>query len=124
MTARTWMVAAGVSGALAVALGAFGAHGLADAVSPERLATWRTASSYQLAHAVALAVVALAIRSGWNVRVSGVLFVLGTVLFSGSLYLLVLLEMPILGAVAPIGGVSFIAGWLALALKAWRTPEA
>ena len=124
MTARTWMVAAGVSGALAVALGAFGAHGLADAVSPERLATWRTASSYHLAHAVALAVVALAIRAGWSARASGVLFVVGTVLFSGSLYLLVLLEMPILGAVAPIGGVAFITGWLALAWTAWRTPEA
>ncbi len=124
MTARGWMVAAGISGALAVALGAFGAHALAEAVTPERLGTWRTASQYHLAHAVALVAVALAARGGWNVRASGALFLAGTVLFCGSLYALVLLDLGALGAVAPLGGLAFISGWLWLAWTAWSTPEA
>ena len=120
MSARGLLVAAGLSGALAVALGAFGAHGLAEAVLPERLATWRTAALYHLVHAAALAVTALGARFGWRTGPAGLLFLTGTVLFSGSLYALVLLDLPVLGAVAPVGGVAFIGGWLALAWTGWR----
>lgn len=123
-----WRLAAvaAAAGAVAVALGAFGAHGLEDAVSPDRLATWRTGATYHLAHAVAAALAgALAAlrRSGpaaWAAR----LFLAGVVLFSGSLYALVLLDLPVLGAVAPLGGVAFIAGWAALAVAAWRQARA
>ena len=115
----TW---AALAGAVAVALGAFGAHGLEEAVSADRLATWRTGATYHLAHALAaalaggLAALGLSEAALW----AGRLFLAGVVLFSGSLYALVLLDLPVLGAVAPLGGLCFIAGWAALALAAWR----
>lgn len=111
---------AALSGALAVALGAFGAHGLEDAVTAERLGTWRTGATYHLAHSVAAVLAGTlsfhlpeAARAGW-------LFLLGVVLFSGSLYALVLTDFGLLGAVAPFGGLAFIAGWAWLAVAAWR----
>ena len=118
---RTAAVAAGL-GALAVAVGAFGAHGLEGAVSPERLETWRTGASYHLAHAlagVAAGLVAGLRQSGaalWAAR----LFLTGAAVFAGSLYALVLLDLPVLGAVAPVGGALMIAGWAALAVALWR----
>ena len=114
---RALFAVGAVSGALAVAAGAFGAHALADAVSPERLATFRTGASYHLVHALATCTAALVatLVPGRAVRTAGWLFVAGTVLFAGSLYALVLLDLPVLGAVTPLGGVAFIAGWLALA---------
>jgi uncharacterized membrane protein YgdD (TMEM256/DUF423 family) len=102
---------AGVLGALGVAAGAFGAHGLRGVVTPERMDTWHTASSYHLAHAVVLLVLAL---TGVERRVTFGLFTAGILLFSGSLYALVLLDMAALGAVTPVGGVAFILGWLSL----------
>lgn len=120
MSPRALLVVAGVSGALAVALGAFGAHALAEEVSPDRLATWRTASQYHLLHSLAMGLCAMASRVGWNAGVSGILFLVGTVGFSGSLYLLVLLDLPVLGAIAPVGGLAFIAGWAVLSWTAWR----
>jgi uncharacterized membrane protein YgdD (TMEM256/DUF423 family) len=123
MSARGLLIAAGLSGAVAVALGAFGAHGLAEAVSPERLVTWRTGASYHLAHALGMAVAALGAQAGWRTELAGTLFLVGTVLFSGALYALVLLDLPVLGAVAPLGGASFIAGWLGLAWAGWRRAE-
>jgi uncharacterized membrane protein YgdD (TMEM256/DUF423 family) len=121
---RLAAVAAGLGG-LAVALGAFGAHGLEDAVTPDRLDTWRTGAQYHLAHALA-AVVAFglaAVRSAGAARWAGRLFLAGVALFSGSLYALVLLDLPVLGAVAPFGGLSFMAGWAALAAAIWRLGE-
>ena len=121
---RLAAVAAGLGG-LAVALGAVGAHGLEDAVTPDRLDTWRTGAQYHLAHALA-AVVAFglaAVRSAGAARWAGRLFLAGVALFSGSLYALVLLDLPVLGAVAPLGGLSFVAGWAALAAALWRLGE-
>ena len=111
---------AAASGALAVALGAFGAHGLEGVVTAERLATWRTGATYHLAHSVAAALAGLVATQRARALWAGRLFLLGVVLFSGSLYALVLLDLPLLGAVAPLGGLSFIAGWGALGLAAWR----
>lgn len=111
------LVAAGAMIAgLGVAAGAFGAHGLQDAVTPERLATWATGADYALAHGLAAILAALldalgvrhAARAGW-------LFAGGTALFSGSLAALVLLDVPAFGAVTPLGGVVFLAGWSLLA---------
>jgi uncharacterized membrane protein YgdD (TMEM256/DUF423 family) len=109
---------AAVLGALAVAAGAFGAHGLKDHVTAERLATWHTASTYHLVHAVVLLALALAPTPR---RLSAGLFTAGIFLFSGSLYALVLLDQPMLGAITPLGGLAFIAGWLNLARSAPRS---
>lgn len=118
---RLAAVAAGL-GALSVALGAFGAHGLTDLVAPERLETWRTGASYGLAHALAAVVAGLlaALRPSAAALWAGRLLLGGAVVFSGSLYALVLLDLPALGAVAPVGGLAMIAGWAALAVAAWR----
>lgn len=107
------MVAA-LLGATAVAAGAFGAHALRGAVPAERLATWQTGASYHLVHAVVLYVLAL---SPTPRPLSFGLFTAGVLLFSGSLYALVLLDVPALGAVTPLGGVTFILGWLSLARR-------
>ena len=110
------LVAAALSGAVAVAAGAFGAHALRDIVTEARLETWQTAASYGLAHAV-VAAFAASRPARWSQRAAA-LFLAGTLLFSGSLYALVLLDLPWLGAVTPLGGVAFIAGWLSLAASA------
>lgn len=118
-----WVAVGAASAALAVATGAFGAHALRDAVSPDRLATWQTAASYHLVHALALVAAGLAgltSREQWMGRAAA-LFLAGTLLFAGSLYALVLLDWPVLGAVTPLGGVAFIAGWAALAVGAVQT---
>ncbi len=105
---------AAVLGAVAVTAGAFGAHGLKDHVAPEDLAIWETAVRYQAWHALALlacAALAPARRLGGAVWC----FLIGTVVFSGSLYVLVLTGARWLGAITPLGGVLMIAGWVLLA---------
>jgi len=104
-------------GALGVAAGAFGAHGLKDALAPARLANWETAAHYQLAHALALVLAALLLtwRPSRAARVAAWGFLVGIVFFSGSLYALALTDVRALGAITPIGGVGFIVGWVALA---------
>ncbi|HZO26206.1 MAG TPA: DUF423 domain-containing protein [Chloroflexota bacterium] len=111
-----------LSACVAVAAGAFGAHGLRDIVSAERLIVWETAARYQMYHALGLLIVAyLAVqKSAGPARVGGWLFVAGTFLFSGSLYALTLTGITILGAITPLGGLAFIAGWLVLAWGVWR----
>ena len=118
-------VAAGVGG-LGVALGAFGAHGLEGAVTADRLATWRTGALYHLVHAAVGtgAGVLAALRPSKAALWSARLMVVGVALFSGSLYALVLTEVGVLGAVAPLGGLSFIAGWAALVVALWREASA
>jgi uncharacterized membrane protein YgdD (TMEM256/DUF423 family) len=111
-----------LSAGLAVAAGAFGAHALRARLSPGDLAIFETAARYQMYHALALLAVAWATTrwpgalGGW----AGWLFVAGTVVFSGSLYALVLTGQRWLGAVTPIGGVCFLAGWICLGLLALR----
>jgi uncharacterized membrane protein YgdD (TMEM256/DUF423 family) len=111
-----------VFGALGVAAGAFGAHGLKVRVSPEMLAVFETGVRYHLVHALALLAVAWA-STRWTsaaVRAAGWLFVAGILVFSGSLYVLTLTGIRALGAITPFGGVAFIAGWFLLAWGAWR----
>jgi uncharacterized membrane protein YgdD (TMEM256/DUF423 family) len=119
---RTFLALGALSAGFAVAAGAFGAHGLRGRLSPELLAIFDTAARYQMYHAVALvAVAAIASRGhGRGADAAGWLFVAGTVLFSGSLYLLALGGPRWLGAVTPLGGLCFIAGWAALAWSAVR----
>jgi uncharacterized membrane protein YgdD (TMEM256/DUF423 family) len=111
---RLFAALGAVSALLAVAAGAFGAHALRARLTPELLAAFETGARYQMYHALALLLIA---RSGPVplIRVAGWLFVAGTVLFSGSLYLLALTGARGLGAVTPLGGLAFIAGWLVLA---------
>jgi uncharacterized membrane protein YgdD (TMEM256/DUF423 family) len=111
-----WLTASGISGFLAVALGAFGAHGLqarlADAADgAKRLSWWQTAAHYHLMHALALAVVAFLFAHTQHARYAGVAFGLGTLLFSGSLYVMALGGPRWLGAVTPLGGAAFLVGW-------------
>jgi uncharacterized membrane protein YgdD (TMEM256/DUF423 family) len=109
-----------VSAGLAVALGAFAAHMLRDRVAPEMLVTFETGARYHMYHALGLLAVAWAATRwpGAGVTAAGWLFVAGTLLFSGSLYLLVLTGQRWLGAVTPLGGLAFLAGWVALAWSA------
>ena len=112
-----WIIVAACSGALAVMAGAFGAHGLRARVTADQISAWTTASQYHLLHSIALLALGLfAAATSRSVTTPAALFAAGTVLFSGSIYLLVLTEMRWLGPVTPIGGLLLIAGWLSLLL--------
>lgn len=111
MQSKWLKIGAGVM-AVAVIMGAFGAHGLEDRVTPERLVTWNTGVRYMLVHGLALCGLSLLPTTP---RAVGALWTVGIVIFSGSLSALVLLDLGILGAITPIGGVAFICGWIALA---------
>jgi len=119
---RLFLTLGAVSAFVAVAAGAFGAHGLRARLSPDLLAVFETAARYQMYHALALLAVAW-VAARWPGPLpqwAGWLFVVGTVLFSGSLYALALTSVRWLGAITPLGGVAFLAGWLCLALAARR----
>src|SRR5687767_6691824 len=108
-----------LSALVSVAAGAFGAHALRGRLTPEYLAVFETAARYQMYHALGLVAVAWAITR-WPGPLpvwAGWLFVAGTVLFSGSLYILALTGIRWWGAVTPLGGVAFLAGWVCLALS-------
>jgi|SRR5512132_8876 uncharacterized membrane protein YgdD (TMEM256/DUF423 family) len=118
---RLFVVLGSLSALIAVALGAFGAHGLRTRVPPEMLVTFETGARYHMYHALGLLAVGWA-AARWpagGAPLAGWLFVAGTILFSGSLYLLVLTGQRWLGAVTPFGGLAFILGWAALARAAW-----
>lgn len=124
---RILLAGSGILGFLAVALGAFGAHGLQKIVlgaegAAQRLEWWRTGAQYHLAHALALAVAAwLAGRgAGGAAPAAGVCFTAGVLLFSGSLYAMALGAPRWLGAVTPLGGLLFLAGWTAVVVGALR----
>ena len=122
---RTFVLLGTLSAGLAVVLGAFGAHALRARLAPTDLATFEIGVRYQMYHALALLAVAwvAAAVPGALPRAAGWLFVAGTVVFSGSLYVLVLTGQRWLGAVTPLGGVALIAGWACLALAALRLPR-
>ncbi|UEM18904.1 DUF423 domain-containing protein [Skermanella mucosa] len=113
-----WLVLAALSAGIAVATGAYASHGLSDARSIE---LFRIAGQYQMWHALALGGVAALARfggpgrGGWLLAAAGWCFLIGTLLFCGALYLLAVQGPSLLGAVAPVGGLAFMAGWLALA---------
>lgn len=120
---RLFVIIGALSGAISVAAGAFGAHALRARLEPRMLEVFETAARYQMYHALALLGVAWA-ASRWPgslVHASGWCFLAGTVLFSGSLYAMTFTGVRALGAITPIGGVFFIAGWLCLAVAAARS---
>ena len=118
MSARAALALAAGAMFLAVALGAFGAHALKSRLSPEMANVWQTAVTYHAWHGLALLATGL-VMLHWPERaglgLAGWLFVAGIVLFSGSLYVMALTGVRGLGAVTPIGGVAFLAGWAVLA---------
>ena len=124
---RNLLLFGAISAFVAVALGAFGAHGLRDHVPVERIATWNTAAQYQMYHALALLLLAtlfdrLPPAAQGLARTTGNLWIAGSIVFAGSLYALTLTNIKILGAITPLGGVCFLAGWACLALAATRLP--
>jgi uncharacterized membrane protein YgdD (TMEM256/DUF423 family) len=119
---RTFLWVGALAGFVGVALGAFGAHGLRTRLSAEMLTVFETGVRYQMYHALAILIVALAAArlDGWLIRSAGWLFTAGIVLFSGSLYALALSGVTVLGAVTPLGGLAFLAGWAALVIASLR----
>ena len=117
---RTFFVLGAVSGFLAVAIGAFAAHGLKGKLPPDLFEVFEVGARYHMYHALALVGAAWAVARwpGTPATAAGWLFVAGTVLFSGSLYALALSGVRSLGAITPLGGVCFLAGWVALAWAA------
>jgi len=119
---RTFLMLAAFFGFTGVAVGAFAAHGLKNRLTPEYLAIFHTGVLYQLIHTLAIfgvAILATQIQ-GRLVSYAGIAFVLGILLFSGSLYLLTLTGVSKLGIITPIGGLCFLIGWFILGWLAWR----
>lgn len=119
---RFFWIAGCLLALVGVAAGAFGAHGLRDRLPEDLLAVFETGVRYQMYHALALLGVAWA-TTQWTsslTNTAGWMFVGGTVIFSGTLYLLAISGVRWLGAITPIGGVMFLIGWGCLALAAWR----
>ncbi len=125
---RHWMFLGCLLAGLAVGLGAFGAHGLDERLTVihgensvlvnQRIDNWKTAAAYQMYHSLGIILVGIITlkRPSKFARIAGFLFLAGICLFSGLLYALVLLEKPFLGAIVPLGGLSYIGGWVCLAL--------
>lgn len=127
---KLWLLLGAILGGLAVAAGAFGAHGLDShfgesgitAEEQRLIEVWETAARYQMYHALALLAV------GWmtarhctrTINVAGTAMTAGTLIFSGCLYALVLTGVKVLGAIVPIGGALMIVGWICLAIAVWR----
>ena len=119
---RTFALFGALLALAGVALGAFGTHGLRGRLSPEDLQIFETGVRYQMYHALALLVVAWAATRwpGGGTTVAGWSFLLGVVVFSGSLYVLVLSGARWMGAITPLGGVAFLIGWAALAYRVFK----
>ena len=119
---RIFFILGALSGCMAVAAGAFGAHGRKQRISDEMLVVFETGARYQMYHALALLATAWACTRwpGLATTSAGWLLLAGTVIFSGSLYVMALTGQRWLGAVTPLGGLAFLAGWLCLAWAAFR----
>lgn len=125
---RLFLILAGINGFIAVALGAFGAHGLRASLAKvpdgaRRIEVWETASHYHLMHALALGLTAYLVSRSPTVAgpIAGYCFLAGIVLFSGSLYVLAVTGITRLGVVTPFGGLCFLAGWIAVVWSAAKS---
>ena len=119
---RLFIIIGAVSGGIGVAAGAFGAHALRARLEPRLLEVFETGARYQMYHAIAMLAAAWIVTRfpGALANASGWLFLAGTLLFSGSLYAMAFTGIRALGAITPLGGVCFIAGWGCLALATMR----
>jgi uncharacterized membrane protein YgdD (TMEM256/DUF423 family) len=119
---RVWLLCGAVNAFIAVAAGAFAAHGLRQTLTPEMLDVFQVGARYQMYHSLALLAVGLMISvrtSAWADG-AGYAFVLGILFFTGSLYALALTGVRVFGAITPFGGVAFLTGWVLLGIAAWR----
>ena len=125
MNSRQCLLLAGISGAITVGLGAFGAHGLKSVLSPYLLDVYETAVQYQMWHTLALFGCGILLRNSFSKGVSyaALLFTIGIIFFSGSLYALVFTGIKWFGPITPLGGLCFIIGWLTLAVSTYRLTE-
>lgn len=122
---KTFITIGSSAALIGVALGAFGAHGLKNHLTPDLLAVWQTGVQYQLVHALGLILIGILLQllpDAPLLRVAGWAMLAGIGLFSGSLYLLALTGVRTLGMVTPLGGVAFLATWLLLVLAVRRRP--
>lgn len=115
-----WISIAAINMAIAVALGAFGAHGLKNSVSIQQLEWWQTATLYWFVHGLGLLLVGILIRLNYTTQTTAWLLQIGALIFAGSLYAMTLGAPHWLGAITPIGGMLMIAGWLWLAVSTFR----
>jgi uncharacterized membrane protein YgdD (TMEM256/DUF423 family) len=119
---KQWLLIGTLSGFFGVVFGAFGAHALKASLDEKSLTVYHTAVQYHLFHALAL--IGLGLWAGQNpladTQVAGWAFTLGIVVFSGSLYALAITQLKFLGAITPIGGISFLVGWIAFAFLVWK----
>ena len=115
-----WIAIAAVNLALAVALGAFGAHGIKAIASPEQMAWWLTGTQYFFYHALSLLLVGILIKLGYTTSTPAWLLQIGLIIFSGSLFAMTLGTPRWLGPITPIGGTLMIIGWIWLAVTAFR----
>ncbi|MEP5567360.1 MAG: DUF423 domain-containing protein [Halioglobus sp.] len=121
--AKLFITLASLSGMLAVTFGAFGAHALRDKLDSDMMGVFETAVQYHFYHSLALlavGVIALSQPQTVMLKSAGWLFLLGIAVFSGSLYILAITGTKWLGAVTPLGGLSFIAGWACLSAAGWK----
>jgi len=121
MKANTWIGIGALLGALAVVLGAFGAHALKERLDPEQLGWWHTAVQYHLGHALALVLLGLFVQRRKSGGLAAAFFAAGIALFSGSLYAMALGAPRWFGAITPFGGLAFILGWVMFAVAAFRS---
>lgn len=122
MRNQTILISGAVFMALAVLLGAFGAHKLKEVLSPEMMQIYQIGVEYQFYHALGLlftGVIGFQFESKWIKR-SALFFGIGIVLFSGSLYAISFTGIKAIGAITPLGGLSFVAGWISLAIAVWK----
>lgn len=120
---RIFLFWGSINALLAVALGAFGAHGLKHIVTGVALQTWATSAQYHFYHALALLLIGLLTRDYPQAKIAGRFMLAGIVLFSGSLYLLTITQIKLLGAITPLGGVCFLLGWLWLVKVFWQAKK-
>lgn len=120
---RLWIVLGAVNAFLSVAAGAFGAHALKARLPPDLLTIFETGARYHMYHALGLLAIGLVAQARPSPLLSGAgwAMLVGILLFSGSLYALALTGVRILGAITPLGGLGFLAGWALLAVAAWRS---
>ena len=119
-----WIAIAALNLAIAVALGAFGAHGIKNMVNVEQLAWWHTGTLYLFIHALGLLLVGILIRMNIAAQMTAWLLQIGVIIFAGSLFAMTLGAPRWLGAITPIGGILMIAGWVWLAVTAFRNTNA
>ena len=117
---RTFLLWGSIHALFAVARGAFGAHGLKQFATETALQTWNTAAQYHFYHALAVLIIGILVKDYPKAKLAGQLMLAGIVIFSGSLYALVLSQIKILGAITPIGGLCFILSWWWLVKIFWQ----